>query len=499
MSIYLIPKLPGKCKVYIYGVNNTADSLAQQLKSKYGEQKLIGFLQTVQDSEEYNNLPVKRFSPSLIDEETIIIIAVVASKMEVHQYLKDSGIKETQIYFPEKFPLIRRLEESQKYNRIILYPPIKFKEDYNKICKKMVWYYPKSKDTVEIVLYGEKEFYDGFLSEVKMNSNMKGEKIENIYINDSTLILLWDINYLKDEILRNYINNVACIDEKSIPCDEPYILGSLYSNFLPVDICKSIEGKSISLFKELMRESSKFDSALVIGNGPSAIKYSSFNVSNTFNIICNTMAKDEVLMSKIKPNLICFGDIVYHLSYHKYSLNMRKDVIKLVERYKTKIVTRSHSVPLLLKHYPELKGFLIGIKSDGFNKFNFPSVEKLNTTESSSVSTIFMLPIASSLFKKIFILGLDGKNPEVVLEGSERVWEHSINGDYLELKKEVERTHPGCFVSFDKVVNRFLTNDTNSLEEFLRYGESKGRTYISICKSFQMAIKKRYKEGYMDE
>ena len=77
-----------------------------------------------------------------------------------------------------------------------------------------------------------------------------------------------------------------------------------------------------------------------------------------FNLITNSMVKDKAFLEQIEPSLLVFADENFYMSPTEYCYRFYEDVIDAVRKYDLFIAVSEYEVPLILNHYPELKGHI---------------------------------------------------------------------------------------------------------------------------------------------
>jgi hypothetical protein len=219
--------------------------------------------------------------------------------------------------------------------------------------------------------------------------------------------------------------------------------------------------------------------------GPSFDSYQEFQYEKeAFKIICNSIVKNHTFLEYIKgPDLLVFADPVFHFSPSEYSAVFRDHVLKVVERYNCFVMVPEATVGLLLRHYPELKPYLIGMGNCS-DTFSFPSDQRLNVKSSANILTLFMLPVASSVSEEVYILGADGR-----AQDEKYFWKHSTSVQFDNLMQTVFETHPSFFR--DRDYKDYYAEHCRFLESFIQYGERQGKRYFSLTPSHIPALKQR--------
>jgi hypothetical protein len=193
--------------------------------------------------------------------------------------------------------------------------------------------------------------------------------------------------------------------------------------------------------------------------------------------------KNEEFLEYINgPDLLVFSDPVFHFSPCEYSAQFRDNIIEVVRKYKCFVTIPNDTVPLMLAHYPELKNYLIGMPTK--KEFNIPSLDAFYVKRTANILTLYMIPMASAISDKIYIIGADGRKPD-----EKYFWNHSSSAQYNDLMQTAFKTHPSFFR--DRDYRDYYEEHCFSLEKLIEYGESLRKQYISLTPSFIPALKIR--------
>ncbi len=123
------------------------------------------------------------------------------------------------------------------------------------------------------------------------------------------------------------------------------------------------------------------------------------------------------------------------------------------------------------------------MNNDLLNRFELPAL--------GNVLNLLLLPLATSISKKVYLLGFDGRAPEDKL-----FWSNSNDHSYAEFIPDIQKKHPRFFDFFIDNKNPFKYVNTvhgDVLEENLTTLENNGYEFITISPSHTKTIQKRYK------
>lgn len=237
-------------------------------------------------------------------------------------------------------------------------------------------------------------------------------------------------------------------------------------------------------FLSLVNKAASSEKAYLFLTGPSLESYESFSYEKSaLKIVCNSIVKDTAFLNYIGgPDVICFADAFFHFSSCLYSHTFRTRVLEVVEKYRCFVVVPGATVPLLLRNYPQLKPYLIGLNRS--RDTNFPDINNLTVKPTNSVLTFLMLPLATSLAQNIYIVGADGRN-----KNENYFWKHSGRFQFEDLMESVFLTHPSFFR--DRIYVDYYEEHCRTIEELIRQGETLGKHYYALTKSFVPALQTR--------
>lgn len=257
-----------------------------------------------------------------------------------------------------------------------------------------------------------------------------------------------------------------------------------YYYILPKHDKKYFKNLSKENFAKLIKKYNRCSVSYCFMTGPTFNNYKKFCFEDdSLKIICNTIIKNKQFLSYIKqPDILTFADCVFHFGSSKYAGIYRERVLDLIQEYNCYLIVPNVTVPLLLAHYSGLSNNIIGLGKT--KRFNFPSINNLNVYGTKSISTYFMLPIASALTDKIYILGADGRKAN-----ENYFWKHNTTVQYNNLMETVFKTHPSFFR--DRIYTSDYKEYCKKFEQLIKYGEREGKQYFTLTKSYIPALTKR--------
>lgn len=392
--------------------------------------------------------------------------------------------------FRKVFKILTGFEKKQ-VKLIATYPKIKDKEELIGIVNKLAWAFPK-KDGLSIDVLVDDDLAGFDFSQVQEIQYQRNYlHAGNTHINLVTNLNTFDVVLFTDAkaILHKpwWIYKSDILDKWYFSTVEGGLLQNGFSKTLSNRKMQNIEELSIKNYTDMINKNNHKSKSYCFVTGPSFDRYKEFNFEqDSFKVICNSTVKNDEFLEYISsPDLLVFADPVFHFSPSEYSAVFRDEVLKVYDKYKPYIIVPFDTVGLLLAHYPQLKDRIIGMKGKK-DSYNFPTSESLWIKGSANILTLYMLPIASSLTDEINIIGADGRNPD-----EKYFWQHSKSAQFGDLMNTVFETHPSFFR--DRDYKDYYDEHCSFLNDLIEYGESKGKKYYSLTKSYIPALKKRIK------
>lgn len=386
--------------------------------------------------------------------------------------------------------------KNKQIKQILLYPTIKEERDLSNVLNRIAWYIPFRKDlkvfipvadtlsNVAIKSLTPPENQMPYLNKFVLDHvNLIREKdIKRYFQSDALLVHKW--KYLSDKNIMIRLHKTFVVDEDFFRSIEADTYRNLCYNTLPTYEISELKRLSMENFQRMQEINKGKEIAYCFATGPSFDKYKDFNYAeNSFKVICNTAVKNNDFLNFITPDLLAFADPVWHFGLSKYADVFRESVRNVVDKYDCFVIVPEMSAPLILSHYPQLKKNIIGLKWG--TTINFPTVEKFWTYMGGGVLTAFMLPVASSISKEIYILGADGRTPD-----EKYISKHSKNAQFSDLMETCFNTHPSVFRDVD--YEDQYEDYCKKVEYLIRYGEKLGKKYCSLTPSYIPALRKRY-------
>ena len=434
------------------------------------------------------------------------------------------------IYYGLKLIMARLFNSDSNFiKRVVYYPAIFDLGILADVVNRASWYFPETRlsdVTISIPikdnLIGTKieclEHPSSQYNCIGKNSNINLISKDMIDLATADAIMLWDAEHAWDASIIRNLFKVNIVDPYYYFSVEADTNSRMFYSTLSSNAKNQMIKLSKRNYERLLKKVKKYNCAYVFGTGPSLDRANEFDYSDGFNLICNSIVKNNVLLDQIKPHLLVFGDPQFHISLCNYADAFRKNVLDAVDKYGCYILTEHYHMPFLLAHYPELSDRLIGIEAPGVwemsireiaemvlkrphkipwfdkipghnEKYNLPSLDKFYVRLTGSVLPSFMIPVASYACDTVYIIGADGRDPNGRKPDSTYVWSYSPAAQFEDLMQTAFDTHPSYFRDrpFIDDYDMYCQN----FEDLLLYGESISKKYYSLVPSHIPAVAKR--------
>ena len=302
---------------------------------------------------------------------------------------------------------------------------------------------------------------------------------------EGSVVLIHNMSSVENFHIFKDTLRVEIIDKEYFSDVEAETLRKLFYKTISPERKREYSEVSKANFIRFRKKNIRKKEAFCFTTGPSFDNYKEFDFSkNSLKIICNSIVKNNEFIDYIGGvDLITFGDPVFHFGPSSYAKNFREDVIKLVKKSEAYIIIPEVNVPLMLHHYPELYDKLIGL--GGGEKFNFPNTDNFYIKNTANILTLMMIPLASTIADTIFIMGADGRK-----EDEKYFWKHSKSAQYNGNMEDAFKAHPSFFR--DRDYKDYYQEHCQILNNLISYGESLGKVYVSMTKSYIPVLKKNW-------
>ncbi|MDA9263406.1 hypothetical protein N9P71_00975 [Saprospiraceae bacterium] len=304
-------------------------------------------------------------------------------------------------------------------------------------------------------------------------------------IKNADIVFVADINAINYSNFLLNAHKTYIVDPNFYSNTEVSNWVSAYFNILAKEEKDKYAKLSQDNFKKFLSVYNSYENAYLFGSGPSIEKYNQhIYKENSIRIICNSLIKNKKFIDFINPTAIVAADPLFHFGHSKYAKKFRNDLIDTIKKYNCTLFVPQFNLPMFLKHYPQLKQNIIGLNFQ--TSINIPNRKNVSVKGTENIFTLMMLPIACSIAKHIFVIGMDGKDPS---KKNDYFWEHHGEFQYVDLMEETQKLHNSFFRDRDYI--HYFENHCNEVNLLIEYIESQNKTVITLEKSNIPAFQSR--------
>lgn len=461
-------------KYIIFGTGNISEDYFNKLAKLYGEEMIFCFLDSLLNKETFCNKPVKKLGElkNIEVNNYQYVLGSLTNKKSMIGELKKYGVKEENIiidrdYGPESF------EKNVKIvKKVAIFPNIdnlNYLNELNSIIEYLLPNRNQLEEKINIVVS------KNIIRNINENNFLIKEKIDDLSRYD--LILVWNQDFLDKPELRE-CKNVYCIDPYYFPKIDMKIL--LYLNYLLADKEKEFYWKQSTANFNISKSKITKNRAYVFGQGPSCREEIGKIPEGSLKIACNSMVKCKDIISKIKPNFYAIADEI--MLSHEFS-SILDEIILYISNHECYLVVPDIIGFVLVKRYPDSykKMIMLSFQTEGIC---FPTPDNMKVYRKAyNVITAISLPIASALCDTIYIVGCDGIKKNLIKDGIQK-W------DYC---NDIDEDNSKIKVRMREIENKkeYYLKHNVYFQEFIEYGETKGKKYISLTKSYIPVLEQR--------
>jgi len=376
----------------------------------------------------------------------------------------------------------------------VVWPPVRTESEMRWLSRWVSWYLPPQTQlcvTVPVegalVEYAELKDYEGFADNVAIvRWPTAARQFDAILLHRMGLVeairALWFFD-----------GRVQSIDRGFWDVEESLAFENIF---------RTQQTKSLSVLRDRLAEVSLenyarlfqtyhgSEQAFVFATGPSLRNAFKLRFrGDELTIICNSIVKDRELLEHIRPKILTFADQVFHFGPSDYAVAFRHDALRVIQEYQCKCIVPEDRALLLALHYPEIVDDIIAMPLG--RQLNFPTPGVLYVEPTENIMTLFMIPVASALARKVYFCGADGRTP-----GERYFWQHDDRAQYQSLLQNAVEWHPSFFR--DRHMEAYYSKHCDTLERQLVYGEARGIHYISLTRSKIPALAQRYAADALD-
>ena len=230
------------------------------------------------------------------------------------------------------------------------------------------------------------------------------------------------------------------------------------------------------------------DDVVVMGTGPSAEMVFEEPYRSMPLITCNTALKSKRLRQH-KIAGFCVIDALYFFAPTEYARAFQETMRAVVREKSFPIFVMADQERFLLRRFPWLPAervYGVDVSSHYRPNSNF----KCSPTQKAynSVFPIIMLPLATTFYKRIYLVGFDGKDKST----KNYFWKHSDEFQFPELIPSVKEHDPGFF---DNEINFYDNHHlaySAMISSVLSLAQSQNKEIIMTHPSFIPSLNELY-------
>jgi hypothetical protein len=229
-------------------------------------------------------------------------------------------------------------------------------------------------------------------------------------------------------------------------------------------------------------------SAFVLGTGPSAKRVEPDAVTADVRVTCNSVVRNDDLVRRLSPDVICFADPVFHCGPNRYAAKFREDLLRALAVTEAVPVSGHHWINPVLTHYPEIAERIAVVRLKDYSPWHWPKPDDFSVRTTGNVLTLLMLPMALALADQVEVAGCDGRQPQ-----ENYFWKHNPATQYSdEMMQSVFAAHPAFFR--DRDYQDHYEEHCGDVENLARAAEDAGKTVASVTPSFIPALAGRSRD-----
>ena len=246
--------------------------------------------------------------------------------------------------------------------------------------------------------------------------------------------------------------------------------------------------RSQQIFKGIVKRCQS-KTGYIFGTGPGLSFAKDHDFSDGVPIACNSMVKNRALMDRLHPPLIVVADPIFHAGCSSYAAAFRNELIQAMDRYGSDLIVPMRDYHIYKAHLPER--LLPRVAAMPFKPADTPNLDlekSFHVTSTGNILTLFLIPLASTLFSEAKIFGCDGRP----LEDNKYFWGHDKASQFNDEMDNIQKAHPAFFeINYD---DYYLTH-IDILDRWLTAAEKNGTPFMNLSPSYIPALLSRSIEG----
>lgn len=391
-------------------------------------------------------------------------------------------------------------------SRIFLYPPLRNAADIDNIVCRLAWYFKPYLSKIEAIHFTSRRalvdeaklapqldpLVAGDLKAVKAKIKLldHGAFATAIGEIDPTrdMLLIWDESAEKDAPAQVKAAIKALNSKQGLYRVDPLRTRMEGSFYLWAGLNRyadrtALVAQNHARMRQMVAEIGQHEKAYVFGSGPTLSDFvEGHDFSDGICVISNSIVKNREIIAATRPRVITAADPLYHAGCSSYAGAFRDELIHALRETGAWFVCPLRDFAIYDTFLPaDLRPRIIGVP---FNKDAPPPTNLAETfylKPYPNVLTLALLPIASSLARKIEIVGCDGR----LLTDDSFFWSHDKKAQFNDKMSEIQAAHP-AFFAID--YNDYYTDHCRDVEEVLTTLETSGKGIETVTASMIPAL-----------
>lgn len=378
---------------------------------------------------------------------------------------------------------------------IVYYPGFDNKAEFNDHYYRMIWYLHPIIDRIkQIVIPFENEqftvgspppFLDPQIKQLfpEFQDKVVFKSALNAY-GHADIVMFWRVSQdLEAQIKRVFPGKrIWRVDHQTIQHAASYYLkaSSELDSKLQARHIEESRDKFHAALKSL-----RSDIGYIFGTGPNLQQVIDRDFSDGVAIACNSMLKNKPLMENLRPPIIAVADPIFHAGPSAYAGRFRNYLYDAMTTFGSYLIVPIRDYALYCANLDSRwQNRIIGIPFVDGDKPNLDIADSHFVTTTSNIMTLFLLPLSTTLFNRIYMAGFDGRP----LEENGYFWQHDPASQIVTEMDSIQRAHPAFFqIDYDDYYLRHI----NIVERWIEAAEREGKTFHNLTPSHVPAISAR--------
>lgn len=236
-------------------------------------------------------------------------------------------------------------------------------------------------------------------------------------------------------------------------------------------------------FLRYIQKLPKREKAYLLCTGPSLSRFREFDFSDGHVIACNSVVSNRALLEHSRPDFVVASDPIFHFGPSIYAEQFRQDLASAARDFPFLFMTLDVYAHLLRAHVdmpeerwavvPNCAGSAVhDLRRDWF------------VPRTANIMTMFMLGVAATLAKEIYIIGADGREP-----GETYFWKHDPASQLTDKMQAIKDCHPAFFERRNYA--DYYDRHCEVVDHQVRQIESAGGRVYTLTPSFIPALARR--------